>query len=255
MAFTKSILILAYSSNDFPSKAKNDLEAHLIAQFIPQFITQFITQWNFDLILSWYDNADLETELSKITNQHENIYILPIFMCEGFVMGKTMKEITHSLSRKTSSPITVLPPIGSERTFAELIIHRSQEISRQNNLALKELPLVLVAHGSHTYPYSSQATQELAERIRSKAVFLKVFDCYLEQSPHPRDIIKDLSGSIILEGLFLSDGNHLREDVPASIEGLGDSIYRTPAGGLVSDPYFRNIVDNALEAFKNKSSS
>jgi sirohydrochlorin ferrochelatase len=231
MPLSQSTLILAYGDTDSDDRYKNDLAA-LVKQ-----------QFNIGTVLSWYGKDRERRELSENLTINETILILPVFMCEGFVMNKTIAEIRNAIPPHKQEAINYLAPIGTTIAFSEFILGRSVALSKKNDLDFGQTQLVVMAHGSRKFPQSAKATNHLVDLLTSKNVYAGIQGCYLEQSPQLSDVMETLNGPIIIEGLFLSDGNHLNEDYCNAVNSNNrDDIFTTPMGGLTSDPQFNDMI-------------
>jgi sirohydrochlorin ferrochelatase len=174
-----------------------------------------------------------------------DVLVLPLFMCEGWTLHEKLPAFLRLLRAKTSNETVVheLSTIGTHETLARLVSDRAIDQLHHN---IREAQLILVAHGSDRDKGSLIATRALRDRIRAMDLFADVHDAYLEASPDLCDVVSDLSGDCVVEGLFMTEGRHSTHDLSARME-QSDSAHLLPCQGAIGmDMRFGNVISAAV---------
>jgi sirohydrochlorin ferrochelatase len=105
--------------------------------------------------------------------------------------------------------------------------------------------VILLAHGSSGDGASREATAHLANEVRRHLRFRDARIALLEESPSLPEAARDLSGPVIVFGLFAGDGMHGAEDAPRLVAALGraDAVF---AGTITSLDGIADLVAAAV---------
>lgn len=129
----------------------------------------------------------------------------------------------------------------------------------------EDVAVVLIGHGS-TLPYNKEVLEELGRRIELRGVFKVVRVAFMQlNSPSIEEVLRNLPKDgmkkIVALPVFLADGAHTTEDIPAKLkvafegawEELGRDVtltYAKPIG--VDDRIVDILLDRVKEAMKGR---
>jgi len=169
------------------------------------------------------------------------VHVVPMFMCDGLFTRKIIPACIED-ARLEGQDITYGPPVGLSEGLSRLIATRITSGLSKNQLAGKDVAVVLVGHGSTASDASWQATERHAQRLRKAAEFKSVTTAYLDQNPKLADILTSLSGPVSVVGLFVADGLHAGDDIPALITATGKAEDICYLGAIGSDAGMVDLV-------------
>lgn len=173
------------------------------------------------------------------------VHVLPMFMCDGLFTRKIIPAQVAE-TRPDGQGITWGQPVGLSRGLAPLIARRIRSRISEENLIEKSVRVLLVGHGSTASDASWQATERHAARLRKITGFKSVGTAYLDQPPKFADVLSNLSGPVCVVGLFIADGLHAGDDIPAIIAGSGKAAEVRYLGAIGSDPALTDLVVGQL---------
>jgi sirohydrochlorin cobaltochelatase len=119
--------------------------------------------------------------------------------------------------------IRMLPPLGLDPALVLILIDRLMETAQARGLAAARTGVILLAHGSSKDPASRIAAERITAEVGRRTSFRAVRTALLEEPPSLREAASELSGPIIIFGLFAGEGMHGGGDAPQLVEDLGRS--------------------------------
>ncbi len=173
------------------------------------------------------------------------IAVYPMFMSDGYF---TRVRLPQALAAAKSKPgIRIMPPLGLDPALGDLIRLKAEQAASKRGFVAETVNLVLVAHGSSNDAASRSAAQELAKRIEAARCFAAVRVALLEEPPSLSDVLADISGPVVVIGLFIGDGLHGGKDMPALLQEShrDDLVFAGNVGG------YPEIADLVAAAFRN----
>ena len=175
-----------------------------------------------------------------------NIVVFPLFLSDGYFTRVRLPQLLReALAADMASRIRVLAPLGLHPALAGLILDRLVAMARVRGVAPARAGVVLLAHGSRQDPASRTAGEQLAESVRQYSDFRAVRVALLEEAPSLSDVTCDMSGAVLVFGLFAGDGMHGAEDAPRLIGQLGRSDVHF-AGTIASLDGIADLVARAV---------
>jgi sirohydrochlorin ferrochelatase len=178
-----------------------------------------------------------------------DVLVYPLFMSEGYFTRVRLPQLLAAAAPVSGRRVTLLPALGCDPRLAALIADKAGVAVRARGFAERDVAVVLLAHGSRSDAASRHAAQHAARRIDALRRFAGVACAFLEEPPALADCIAALSGPAVVIGLFVGDGLHGGQDVPALIGALGS---RAMFGGNVGSwPEIAGIVTAAVAARVN----
>ena len=151
----------------------------------------------------------------------DEIVVYPIFLSDGYFTRMRLPEMLNAASRADRRrTIRMLPPLGLDPALVLILIDRLMETAR---LAAARTGVILLAHGSSKDPASRIAAERITAEVGRRTSFRAVRTALLEEPPSLREAASELSGPIIIFGLFAGEGMHGGGDAPQLVEDLGRS--------------------------------
>ncbi len=174
------------------------------------------------------------------------VIVYPLFASSGYFTRDRLVQLLDEANSESRN-VDVLPPLGLDPGFPELVLDRATEIARGNGFMPEASTVILLAHGSRRNSASREATEQVAREIENRAVFRGVRIALLEERPFLGDAAASLRGPAIVVGLFSGEGLHGARDAPKLIADLGrsDMIY---AGVIGSIPAVQDLVVRSVTA-------
>ena len=154
----------------------------------------------------------------------DEIVVYPLFLSDGYFTRARLPEMLNEAMRADRSRrIRMLPPLGLDPALVPLLIDKLVGTAQGRGLAPGEAGVILLAHGSSKDPASRIAAERIADNVRRRTSFRPVQVALLEEAPSLQEVASDLSGPIIILGLFAGEGMHGAGDAPRLVEELGRS--------------------------------
>ncbi len=178
--------------------------------------------------------------------------VYPLFMSDGYYVKQAIPEQlrTTEKSRKHRQ-IRIMRPIGLSPKLPKIIADLAIEAAIGAGKRPEHATLLLVAHGSQKSPDSRDATRSVSSRLSETGLFGGIETAFLEETPFLGDQLGSVTGPVIAVGLFIGEGLHGAEDLPAAIResGRGDIVLADPLSrcpavlDLVCDELSRELAD------------
>lgn len=159
-------------------------------------------------------HGDLRPERALAGLSASEVYVAPLFMCDGELTRTVIPERLQFLLREEGRRVRLCPPVGIEPGIADLVACRARSLMREAGVDGAEASLLVVAHGSSRSPASRRATAAQAARLRECHGFARVATAYLDESPRVSDALAELRGPVVAAGLLAADDIHGGGDVP-----------------------------------------
>lgn len=188
---------------------------------------------------------DLDTNRRLPILHSRNIVALPVFMCDGMAMKQHFPAMLRQLAAEqvANSEIRVASIVGHHESLARLVVERA---TRCLDHSERKGNLLLVAHGSERFQGSMKATRAVRDRIRAMGRFYDVEDAYLEASPEVCNVISGIHGDCVVEGLFLTEGQHSTHDLEASLRSVEVDFSIHCLGAVGTDPQFIDVLSSIV---------
>ena len=172
----------------------------------------------------------IPVSLSSLGDRHVIVY--PLFLSDGhFVRERLPRLLEAGATEGARRSITILPPLGLDPLFPEVVARRAAAAAQERGLSPREADLVLLAHGSMTDPASRSAAERLAARLRLQLRFRSIRMALIEEPPSLAEAVSDRRGPVLVIGLFAGEGMHAAADAPRLVAELdrGDVVFAGPA--------------------------
>lgn len=175
------------------------------------------------------------------------VVVYPLFLADGYLTRTALPSLLEaSASRRQHRSITILPALGLDPALAELVAVRAAIAAQENRFSLEQTTLVLLAHGSSKSAASRVAAEKLASRARHRRPFYNVRVAFLDEPPSLGEVAREISGPIVVVGLFVGHGLHGADDASQLMTALrrNDAVF----AGNIAD--FEELADLVAAAVK-----
>jgi len=181
------------------------------------------------------------------TGGFDGVHILPLMMSEGYF---TETVIPSRLSANGAGggwrQVTMHAAIGVSSAVADLAARMACDGAAKLAITPRQVAVLLVGHGARTNERARQTIEQHARTLRAKRIFDRVDTAYLEEPPLLQDAMHGLTQATVAVGMFISDGLHAGEDVPALLKQAPcNAVHYTGAVGAhpaMSEIIAREVV-------------
>lgn len=164
----------------------------------------------------WKEEPALNEVLSTLASQQ--VFVVPLMMAEGYFTDRVFPRELGLLAGEESpgTEVAYTPPVGSHESMTEVIVERAGQVAslwEDTNIGL-----AVVGHGTERSETSARTTRQHADGVRSTGQFNEVRSFFLDQAPFVDDLINSFhTTDIVVVPLFIADGLHATNDLPALI--------------------------------------
>ena len=168
------------------------------------------------------------------------VFIVPIFISEGYFTEEVLptalgfcREGEQDFVRvQVRARQTVLygRPIGTHPSMTRVILARAREVAERFPFPRapkpSEITLFVAGHGTDKNENSRQAIERHTELIAKQRLYADVQAAFMEEEPRIESCYERAATKcVILVPFFISDGLHVREDIPLLL-GEPESVVR-----------------------------
>jgi sirohydrochlorin cobaltochelatase len=163
----------------------------------------------------WKEEPSLREVLPMI--ETDEVYVVPHFISEGYFTQKVIPrelELTGPITWRDGKSIKYCEPVGNHPRMTDLLLQQAMRIAP--GVALDQTALLVAAHGTGLNENSAVAAKKQVKEIGARNLFGQVAAVYLEEEP----LISSWASlvhfpNVVVIPLFISDGLHSYEDIPA----------------------------------------
>jgi sirohydrochlorin cobaltochelatase len=168
------------------------------------------------------------------------IFVVPFCMGEGHLTQRVIPNLL-GWNEPVPSDLPVVKswregwlhytaPVGTHERIGGLILKRIESMLRQYPAPVHPRPgrvsIVLVAHGTDKDPLSRRAVESQALRMERMGLFAAVRCAFLSEQPGVSEVVRASSTPhIVVVPFFLSEGVHVRKDIPAALQKCGGAVF------------------------------
>jgi sirohydrochlorin cobaltochelatase len=215
--------------------------------------------------------SDVVASLTAATN-----FIVPVFISEGYfseriipkAMGFQVDEPDYCRVLSCGARVlTYCRPLGSHPQMTEVLLARARGVLSQFPFPrapqLQDVSLFIAGHGTQQDDNSRVAIERQVELIRARNIFASVHPVFMEEDPRIETCYDSAKTRfIVVVPFFISDGLHVREDIPVLLgeperlvqERLrqGVPIWRNPTekrgklvwytSGVGTEPFLADVI-------------
>ncbi|WP_264822282.1 CbiX/SirB N-terminal domain-containing protein [Halocatena marina] len=207
------------------------------------------------------------------TVEATEVFVVPLFISEGYFTEQVIpRELRlegwnvadwdsdgtsadHATleARDVGKTVHYCGPVGTHDSMADVIIQRAQSVTDDPAVG-SGFGLAVVGHGTERNANSAKAIHYHANCIREQGRFDEVQALFMDESPEVDDVTDHFeSDDIVVVPLFVADGFHTQEDIPADM-GLTDETgtYSVPgtvdgtriwySGAVGTEPLLADVI-------------
>lgn len=145
------------------------------------------------------------------------VYVVPMFAAEGYYTREVIpREMRLEGVRTVREQQTIwyCPPAGGHPHISEIIVERAREAG-----ADAATGLVVLGHGTRRSDTSGRTLVEHTDRLRARGLFAEVCPAFIDQEPALERVWEfTRSDRLVLVPLFMAEGWHVRETIPADLD-------------------------------------
>ncbi|SEH32270.1 CbiX/SirB N-terminal domain-containing protein [Magnetospirillum fulvum] len=136
-----------------------------------------------------------------------------------------------------SGRILLTPPVGAHPGFAALVERLAEQTASAAGLDPAASVLLLIGHGATRPEGAAGTAQAIAAHLKAHGRFADVAALFLEQEPFAADWPERVGNrSAVAVPLLLSQGGHVRTDLPALFKARPDGENRVVLAAPPTDP-------------------
>jgi len=217
----------------------------------------------------WKEEPSFRNALRTVAA--DEVYVVPLFVSEGYfteeVIPRELRldfDVSDWGSDGTSADsVTLHPtdvdktvhycgPVGTHDAMTDVIVRRAETVTGDSEVG-EGVGLAVVGHGTKRNENSAKAVQYHADRVRDRDRFAEVQALFMDEAPEVDDVTDHFeSEDIVVVPLFVADGYHTQEDIPADMGIATDDGYAVPArldghdiwyaGAIGTEPLMADVI-------------
>jgi len=194
----------------------------------------------------WKEEPSLRNALRTVTA--DEVYVVPLFVSEGYFTEEVIpRELRLDFDAAdwdsdgtSAGAVTCRPsdvdktvhycgPVGTHDAMTDVIVRRAETVTGNPDVG-DGVGLAVVGHGTKRNENSAKAVAYHADRVRSRGRFDEVRALFMDEVPEIDDVTDHFeSADVVVVPLFIADGYHTQEDIPADMGIAGDDgTYAVP---------------------------
>lgn len=176
----------------------------------------------------WKEEPSMRHVLDTV--ESGDVCVVPAFISEGYFTRQVIPRelgLEGPVTKKSNKTIRYAGPLGTFEQMAGVILERIEDLMRGKDTSGGRTALVLLGHGTDLDSCSSGVIFQNAERIRERGVFGSVEEAFLDQKPEVGEVVAGVDAEhVILIPVFIAEGWHTRETIPADLGLTGEVTVR-----------------------------
>jgi sirohydrochlorin cobaltochelatase len=159
------------------------------------------------------------------------VLIVPMFISEGYFSDEVIPaelgfagEATNGIRIRQTAGQTLIycRPVGTHPSMTEVLLARAKEVVAKFPFPRAPLPkdisLFIAGHGTGRNANSRKPVELQADLIRAKGLYAEVRAVFMEEEPRITEVhALAPTKNIVVVPYFISDGLHVREDIPVML--------------------------------------
>ena len=201
----------------------------------------------------WKQDPQVKDVLAGVKSLR--VFIVPLFISEGYFSEEAIpldlgfrEEGQGEYSRMQQwgeQKLFYTRPVGTHDRMTEVLLTRAREIVAKfpfpRSPDPKATTLFIVGHGTEKNENSRRAIERHVELIRGLNLYVAVHAVFLEEAPRIGECYQIAqTKSIIVVPFFISDGLHVRQDIPVL---LGETARQVRQRLEKGQPTWRNPTE------------
>jgi sirohydrochlorin cobaltochelatase len=219
----------------------------------------------------WKEEPSLRNALRTVTG--DEVYVVPLFISEGYFTEEviprefrldfdpddwnsdgTSADFVTCRPSDVDKTVHYCGPVGTHDAMTDVIVRRAETVTGDPDVG-PGVGLAVVGHGTRRNENSAKAVEYHADRVCDRGRFAEVRALFMDEEPEVDDVTDYFeSEDIVVVPLFIADGYHTQEDIPADM-GLTDDGrdgYAVPtrvhghdiwyAGAIGTEPLMADVI-------------
>jgi sirohydrochlorin cobaltochelatase len=199
----------------------------------------------------WKQAPAISTALHSVTAPR--VFIVPVFISEGYFTEEVIprelglreagKKDFPRVQQRGSQTFYYCSPVGTHDSMTDGLLARAREVVANHPdtdriPAPANITLFIAGHGTSQNENSRQAIERQAELIRERKIYAAVHAVFMEEQPRIADCYElAQTKNIVMVPFFISDGLHVREDIPVLLGEPLEAVQESLGRG---EPTWRN---------------
>lgn len=168
------------------------------------------------------------------------IFLAPLFISEGYFSENIIPEALGfrrergdlvRVQQRELRRLFYCKPVGTHESMTEVLLARAREVVQRFPFPRapgpKEVTLFIAGHGTEEDPNSRMIIERQAGLIRALNLYAGVHPLFLDEEPRiPACYQMAQTRNLVIVPFFISDGLHVREDIPVRL-GEPERIVQT----------------------------
>lgn len=182
------------------------------------------------------------------------VFIVPFFLTDGYFSGHIIPQALglgepgengERVLSAEGRTLIYTRPLGCHGGFTELILARAEDVLKRFPFPrppkLANTTLFIAGHGTERNANSRKSVDQQVEAIRKLGIYRSVHAVFMEEEPRiPSVYALAHTRDIVVVPYFISDGLHVREDIPVL---LGDTPEHVAERIVSGQPAWRNPTE------------
>jgi sirohydrochlorin cobaltochelatase len=160
------------------------------------------------------------------------VFIAPLFISEGYFSENVIPRALGFLdpasgpvgrvTRRGTQTLCYCHVIGSHQSMTRALVARAREVVEKFPFPRapkpKDITLFIAGHGTEQNENSRKSVEHHAELIRGQSLYAGVHAIFMEEDPRIAACYQlAQTRNIVVVPFFISDGLHVREDIPVML--------------------------------------
>jgi len=172
--------------------------------------------------------AVLKEALELARGRVRRIFLAPLFISEGYFSENIIPEtlgfhrqqgVLVRVQQREPKLLFYCRPVGTHESMTEVLLARARDVVQRFPFPRapgpKEITFFIAGHGTEENPNSRTAVEHQAQVIRDRNLYAGVHTVFLDEEPRiPTCYQMTQTRNIVMVPFFISDGLHVREDIP-----------------------------------------
>jgi sirohydrochlorin cobaltochelatase len=157
------------------------------------------------------------------------VFLAPLFISEGYFCEQVIPKALGFETAERGGPTRVLRraeqtlfyarPVGTQDAMTRVLLARAREVVEHFPFPRApkpaEITLFVAGHGTEKNDNSRAAVERQVELVRAMALYAGVHAVFMEEDPRVATCYSTAqTKNIVVVHFFISDGLHVREDIP-----------------------------------------
>lgn len=184
----------------------------------------------------WKEEPSFRETLRTV--ESESVVIVPLFMSGGYFVDRIIPRefrLREGFELDVDKRVVLSDPVGTHERMRDVILHRAASVTGDADVG-PGYGLAIVGHGTERHEESARSTRAHVDRIARLNRFEEVRALFMDEPPYVENLRDHFDvRDVVVVPLFVADGYHTQEDIPADL-GLTDGPARSyPTPGEVEE--------------------